>query len=970
MSWEKASQQSKSNKSEEEDPTKVVKNDFKKVDKLDITVLCSICQQMVHISEILFHKKVHQALAVLDYQRPWVESIDIDEIVYQRKRLLFKMKKYKIPKYVERKKEKIGYAFDLLKESMKPTPYFCIDSIAQSSVHIEEVTNPLIKAIAICQDKNARWHENLEDVFVVLDNYGNRAGTCFLGVFDGSNGISAAETTSVELPVLLLDQLSQEDPSYQVSEAGKEFIDSFCTVFRADYKVRERLFTQKGARGKKSWPGDYEWVHRAYAKSFWRMDRLLRLGRNEVSRVCWSSCTAATCIIENISSEKESQQDEEEKKTLEKVTDEEEQNIRQQNEEETPKRIFIAKKKCDAEQGVALLVTNKERGSVTEHQPEEPLEGTNDRKESSTVEPENDEQVANNKDVIQEEDLLESKQQKQGESLERRDDRAREPGDNVQIADHIDENQEEGLLENIGQQQVESSERTDDHTGEPGDNVHVDDHIDGDQEEGLLQNMEQQQGESSERTNDHAQESGDNVQIADHIDESQEEGLLENMEQQQVESSERTGDHTGEPGDNVHVADHIDGDQEEGLLQNMEQQQGESSERTNDHAQESGDNVHVADHIDESQEEGLLENMEQQQGESSERTNDLTGGPGDNEHMADSIDGSQEEEELEDDNSSALTEEKFGLMHIANIGNVHAVLCKNGKSYWVTKEHSTYSREERIRVLKNGGSISSNEPKGLIEGLIKSTRGLGYHGNPKLKNTVIPVPHTISFPVDDSCQFLILASNGLWEVLDKSEAVLLTLTMFSAYLEKYQRSQLKKTRMSKGTELPLNDLEAEFYSWYLNKDFFADTDLQNLRSSSGGEQEQEMVQSGSSAEEESEEAEESEADEEEAAAEEEEESETTLEVPGSWDLSDDTSHESTELTSPEFEINVEEPEPESFESSEISEDSEINSRTFYALAAKYISKHLVEAALKAGSRDNITVLIALLNGCDKIPTYI
>uniref|UniRef100_A0A670K1X6 PPM-type phosphatase domain-containing protein n=1 Tax=Podarcis muralis TaxID=64176 RepID=A0A670K1X6_PODMU len=546
MSWEKGSPQCKSDKSEE-DPTKVVKIDFKKVDKLDITVLCSICQQTVHISEILFHKKVHQALAVLDYHRPWVESIDVNKIVLQRKRLLLKMKKYKTPKYVERKTEKIGCSFDLLKESMKPTPYFCIDSIAQSSVHVEEVTNPLIKAIAICQDKNARWHENLEDVFVVLDNYGNRAGTSFLGVFDGSDGISAAETTSVELPVLLLDQLSHEDPSYQVSEAGKEFIDSFCTVFRADYIVRERLFTQKGARGKKSWPGDYEWIHRAYAKSFWRMDR-----------VCWSSCTAATCIIENISNEKE-------------IT-------------------LYSDKLC-----VCFLI----------------------------------------------------------------------------------------------------------------------------------------------------------------------------------------------------------------------------------------------------------------------------------------------------------------------VGNVHAVLCKNGKSYWVTKEHSTYSREERIRVLKNGGYISSNEPKGLIEGLIKSTRGLGHHGNPKLKNTVIPVPHTISFPVDDSCQFLILASNGLWEVLDKSEAVLLTLTMFSAYLEKYQRSQLKKARMPKGSELPSNDLETEFYSWYLNKDFLADIDLQNLRSSSSVVTEQTLT--------------------------------------------------------PEFAINVEEPEPESSESSQISEDSEINSRTFYALAAKYISKHLVETALKAGSRDNITTVVLMLH---------
>ncbi|XP_061441858.1 protein phosphatase 2C-like domain-containing protein 1 [Rhineura floridana] len=820
------------------DSTKVSKIDFKKVDHLDITVLCSICQQKVHISQLFYHKKVHQAQAVLDYQWPWVEPIDINKIAVQRKQLILRMRR--TIKYIERKKEKIGYSFELLKESLKIAPYFCINSIAQSSVHAKEITNPLIKAIAICQDKNAVWHTSLEDVFVVLDNYGNRAGTCFLGLFDGSNGISAAETTSAELPLLLLDHLSRGDPSYQMSEAGKKVLDSFCTIFRADYRAREDIFTDKGGKNKKSWPSECEWIHRAHAMSFWRMDRLLRLGRNEVSRVCWSSCTAATCLVEKISQKKQNPQYQEKKKTLEKIIDKEEENILQ--EDELPERINRAKKRSDTEQGAALRIGYKETGSVMERPPEEPLERTNDKQENSTAEPENNEQTANNKDDIQE-DLLQDTEQQQGRPLERANDHIIEPGDDEQI---------------------------------------IADNIDGSQEEGLLENTEQQQGEPLQRANDGIREPGDNEQI---------------------------------------IADNIDGSQEEGLLENTEQQQGEPLQRANDGIREPGDNEQI---------------------------------------IADNIDWIQKEGQLDKD-SSVRAEENIGLMHIANIGNVHAVLCKNGKSYWLTKEHSTYCREERMRVIQNGGCISSNEPKGLIEGLIKSTRGLGHHGNPNLKNTVIPVPHTISLPVDDSCQFLILASNGLWEVLDKSEVVRLTLIMFSAYLQKYQHAQLKKSCMSKCSKLPLGNLEDEFYSWYLNLELFTETDLNNLRSSrNSGIKEEEIIQSGSS----------------------EEESESSLEVPGSWEFSDDTSYEDREtppLGSPTqedqkksqvCEKNAEETVPGSPESSQTSDYSEMNSRTFYTLAAKYISKHLVKAALKAGSRDNITVLVALLNGCDKIPTYI
>lgn len=225
-----------------------------------------------------------------------------------------------------------------------------------------------------------------------------------------------------------------------------------------------------------------------------------------------------------------------------------------------------------------------------------------------------------------------------------------------------------------------------------------------------------------------------------------------------------------------------------------------------------------------------------------------------------------------------------------------------------------------------------------------------------MKKTFIPVPHTISFPVDDSCQFLILATNGLWEVLDKNEVVLLTLTLFSAYLEKYQYEQLKKCSMPEDSILPLSDLKDEFYSWYSNQDFFPeDTTLnqdnvQSMPSTSDSTKEKEMVQSGSFRE-----------------NSEEHESESSLEPPFMDLSSSEDTAESGKKTSTS---STEEDSKEDHESSETSEDSGKDSYTFHALAAKYISKHLVKAALKAGSRDNITVLVALLNGCDKIPMYV
>ncbi|KAL7976733.1 hypothetical protein Chor_008682 [Crotalus horridus] len=740
----------------EQDLAKMFIIDFKKIESLDISIPCSICKEMVYISQLFHHKKVHQAKAVLDYEWPYVEPIDIKKYILRRKQLILRLQK--TAQYPEREIEKIGCSIDLLKECIKVAPYFCINNVVQSSVYIKEVSNSLIKAIAICQDKNSVWHTEMEDVFIVLDNYGQKKDTCLFGLFDGNNGISAAQLTSDELPLLLLGQLSHNDSSYKISDAEKNMLHSFCTIFKEDYELKEQVFVVAKARSQNSQPNTYEWIHRAFAKAFWRMDRLLRLGRGEVSKVHWSSCTTAICLVEMASNIKQNQEEKEGEETVETINDNKKQNF-MQHEKGLPKtnRMMIRS------------IIEQEVDKIMEQQKEKPLGRVSDGEEQNTEQ---------------------------------------EKGSETEL------HQEERFTKISHGKGQNNTEETDCLTGHPRE-------------------------------------------------------LLASIN--------------------------------DGMKKSIT---------------ESEDSEHPANSKDDMQEAGWIENNE-------------------------------------------YSDEIAGVMHIANIGNVHAVLCKNGKSYWLTKEHSTYCREERRRVLQNGGSISSNEPKGLIEGLIKNTRGLGHHGNPKMKKTVIPVPNTISFSVDNSCQFLIIATNGLWEVLDKSEVVLLTITLFSTYLAKYHHAQLMKSCIPKASKL---SLEHQFYSWYMNRDFFPESDLGNEEETEPSFQlklpinstEQKVVHSRSC-----------------NISTEKQLPENSLEIPVNVATS------SKESTPPGIKVsqkvnnkNSEDLVSESHELLQISEDSEIDSTTFYNLAAKYITKHLVKAALKAGSRNNVSVLLALLNGCDTMPTFI
>uniref|UniRef100_A0A6J0UQR5 Protein phosphatase 2C-like domain-containing protein 1 n=1 Tax=Pogona vitticeps TaxID=103695 RepID=A0A6J0UQR5_9SAUR len=960
MTYETKPQSSELHQDEED--TNVITTDFKKVGHLDIAVICSICEGAVHINKLFHHKKAHQAQAVLDYQRPWTEPIDINKISFQRKQLILRMKK--ADKFTEREREKIGCSFDLLKETLKIAPYFHIKSVAQSSVHIEVVSNPLIKAIAICQDKNVVWHTDLEDVFVVLDNYGNRKGTCFLGVFDGTNGISAAQITSAELPLLFLDQLSLGDPSYEVSEAERKVLDSFHTIFRADYKVREKDFTFKRVKGKISQLRTHEWIHRAYAKSFWRMDRLLRLGRNEVSRVRWSSCAAVTCLVERINNEKE-KWDQERNKIFEKQHD-----VIQQ-EEEVPEKIIGAKEKSNTEQGSGnfeeqqkdelsertnaeneqkfmqqeemleeISNTDQTMGSVVDECMEESTERMNEEKAQTSIE----------KDMVVKELSEVISKTKRKSSTERTscfiEQQREKPTERMNEQEQNIAQQEE-LLEGLGG--VKREHNRERGTGsttvlwleEPTETLN----------EEKRENLTEVEKELTERI-ERAKGETDMEEETGSITEQQTERPIERINEEKDQNAIKQEDL---PGD-LSKAKRKSSEERGMVSSTVELWREESTEKVSEKNEQNiiHEDEELSERIIKGKEKGTTKEQQQKPLEIiNDAKEECITELGGNEQSTSNKDGIEEESLLE----NCPNENSVGVLHIANIGNVHAVLCKDGKSYWLTKEHSTYCGEEKIRILQNGGYISRNEPKGLVEGLIKNTRGLGHHGNPKLKKTFIPVPHTISFPVDDSCQFLILATNGLWEVLDKNEVVLLTLILFSAYLEKYQHDQLKKSSMPEDSTSPARDLKDEFYSWYSNQDFFPEDinlnqdNVRLMAPTNDNTKEKEIIQSGSF-----------------RKNSEEQESESSLEPPFmDLSFSEDTT-ESDEKT-PSASSTEEDPK-EAHKSSETSEDSEKDSCTFHALAAKYISKHLVKAALKAGSRDNITVLVALLNGCDKIPMYV
>lgn len=148
--------------------------------------------------------------------------------------------------------------------------------------------SPLVRAVALGEDRNAPWRRDMEDASMFINNYGGKEGTSFFGVFDGFHGANSAELAARELSVLLLEQLVKFDPSFSLASEQKDFLFQMETLYERDTPASTDLRTTTKDQQ----------MTQAFITAFAHMDRILGLGRNETSRFRWSGCTSVICIVD------------------------------------------------------------------------------------------------------------------------------------------------------------------------------------------------------------------------------------------------------------------------------------------------------------------------------------------------------------------------------------------------------------------------------------------------------------------------------------------------------------------------------------------------------------------------------------------------------------------------------------------------------------------------------------------------
>ncbi|TYI08329.1 hypothetical protein ES332_A10G291600v1 [Gossypium tomentosum] len=109
-----------------------------------------------------------------------------------------------------------------------------------------------------------------------------------------------------------------------------------------------------------------------------------------------------------------------------------------------------------------------------------------------------------------------------------------------------------------------------------------------------------------------------------------------------------------------------------------------------------------------------------------------------------------------------------GDLFVSNAGDCRAVLSRNGVAEALTNDHHPSREDERDRIEALGGYVDCCHGVWRIQSSLAVSRAIG---DKHLKQWVLAEPETKMLKIKPECEFLILASDGLWNKVTNQEAV-------------------------------------------------------------------------------------------------------------------------------------------------------------------------------------------------------
>ncbi|XP_022764066.1 probable protein phosphatase 2C 76 isoform X2 [Durio zibethinus] len=127
-----------------------------------------------------------------------------------------------------------------------------------------------------------------------------------------------------------------------------------------------------------------------------------------------------------------------------------------------------------------------------------------------------------------------------------------------------------------------------------------------------------------------------------------------------------------------------------------------------------------------------------------------------------------ERDTYRDDGSTASTAVLVGNhLYVANVGDSRTIISKAGKAIPLSEDHKPNRSDERKRI-ENAGGVVMWAGTWRVGGVLAMSRAFG---NRMLKQFVVAEPEIQDREMDEEIELLVLASDGLWDVVPNEDAV-------------------------------------------------------------------------------------------------------------------------------------------------------------------------------------------------------
>jgi serine/threonine protein phosphatase PrpC len=134
-------------------------------------------------------------------------------------------------------------------------------------------------------------------------------------------------------------------------------------------------------------------------------------------------------------------------------------------------------------------------------------------------------------------------------------------------------------------------------------------------------------------------------------------------------------------------------------------------------------------------------------------------------------------------------------MNFVNLGDSRAViLYNNGKFKQITRDHKPDDKIEKDRINKLGGSVIEDSEGIPRIGDLSLSRSFGDADNSPF---VSQIPDVFYYKITDSTKFIIMACDGLWDVIHNHELFKLIYKFKS--LKKNIATELANEALKRGT---------------------------------------------------------------------------------------------------------------------------------------------------------------------------